>query len=154
MPYVVRYEKHFDHVHYCYRSELTGVTCDQMHTASQTARNEASLETPIRAEELLTAHFNLAVLEDHKVTDKITDAPKILHKTPNHQLQHQTNRLTSRYRVVMLKIVLQGGHTPQEQLPPPADVSTALLMAYRQAMSLMTLGTICLILMTIRTHTT
>ena len=49
---------------------------DQMHTALQTARNEASLETPIRAEELLTAHFNLAVLENRKATDKSTDAPK------------------------------------------------------------------------------
>ena len=49
---------------------------DQMHTVLQTARNEASLQTPIRAEELLTAHFNLAVLEDHKATDKSTDAPK------------------------------------------------------------------------------
>ena len=49
---------------------------NQMHTALQTARNEASLETPIRAEELLTAHFNLAVLEDHTATDKSTDAPK------------------------------------------------------------------------------
>ena len=47
-----------------------------MHTALQTARNEASLETPIRAEELLTAHFNLAILEDHKATDKSTDASK------------------------------------------------------------------------------
>ena len=49
---------------------------DQMHTALQTARNQASLETPLRAEELLTAHFNLAVLEDQKATDKSTDAPK------------------------------------------------------------------------------
>ena len=49
---------------------------DQMHTALQTARNKASLQTPIRAEELLTAHFNLAVLEDHKATDKSTDALK------------------------------------------------------------------------------
>ena len=39
---------------------------DQMHTALQTARNQASLETPLRAEELLTAHFNLAVLGDQK----------------------------------------------------------------------------------------
>ena len=31
---------------------------DQMHAALQTARNQASLETPLRAEELLTAHFN------------------------------------------------------------------------------------------------
>ena len=49
---------------------------DQMHTALQTARNQASLETPLRAEELLTAHFNLAVLENQKATDKSTDAPK------------------------------------------------------------------------------
>ena len=39
---------------------------DQMRAALQTARNQASLETPLRAEELLTAHFNLAVLEDQK----------------------------------------------------------------------------------------
>ena len=49
---------------------------DQMHTALQTARNQASLETPLRAEELLTAHFNLAVLEDQKDTDKSPDAQK------------------------------------------------------------------------------
>ena len=49
---------------------------DQMHTALQTARNQASLETPLRAEELLTAHFNLAVLEDQKDTNKSPDAQK------------------------------------------------------------------------------
>ena len=37
---------------------------DQMQVALQTARNQASLETPIRAEELMTAHFNLAVLSN------------------------------------------------------------------------------------------
>ena len=49
---------------------------DQMHTALQMARNQASLETPLRAEELLTAHFNLAVLEDQKDTDISPDAQK------------------------------------------------------------------------------
>ena len=49
---------------------------DQMHIALQTARNQASLETPLRAEELLTAHFNLAVLEDQKDIDKSPDAQK------------------------------------------------------------------------------
>ena len=52
---------------------------DQMHTALQTVRNQASLETPLRAEELLTAHFNLAVLEDLKNTDISPDA----HKSPD-----------------------------------------------------------------------
>ena len=49
---------------------------DQMHTALQTARNQVSLETPLRAEELLMAHFNLAVLEDQKDTDISPDAQK------------------------------------------------------------------------------
>ena len=49
---------------------------DQMHTALQTARNQASLETPLRAEELLTAHFSLAVLEDQKHNDNSPDAQK------------------------------------------------------------------------------
>ena len=49
---------------------------DQMHSALQTARNQASLEMPLRAQELLTAHFNLAVLEDQKDVDISPDAEK------------------------------------------------------------------------------
>ena len=49
---------------------------NQMHAALQTARNQSSLETPLRAEELLTAHFNLAVLEDQKNTAISSDAQK------------------------------------------------------------------------------
>ena len=49
---------------------------DQIHTALQTARNQASLETPLRADKLLTAHFNLALLEDQKDTATSPDAQK------------------------------------------------------------------------------
>ena len=49
---------------------------DQIHAALQTARNQASLETPLRVEELLTAHFNLAVLADQKDIDISPDAQK------------------------------------------------------------------------------
>ena len=49
---------------------------NQMQSALQTARNQASLETPLRAEELLTAHFNLAVLEDNKQVNISPDAQK------------------------------------------------------------------------------
>ena len=49
---------------------------NQMHTALQMARNQASLETPLRAEELLMAHFNLAILEDQKDIDISPDAQK------------------------------------------------------------------------------
>ena len=47
---------------------------NQMHSALQTVRNQASLETPLRVEELLTAHFNLAVLVDQKDVDISPDA--------------------------------------------------------------------------------
>ena len=49
---------------------------DQMHVALQTARNQASLETLLRAEELMTAHFNLAVLVNETNTNKTSDAQK------------------------------------------------------------------------------
>ena len=49
---------------------------DQMHVALQTARNQASLETPLRAEELMTAHFNLAVLSNETDIIKMPDAQK------------------------------------------------------------------------------
>ena len=49
---------------------------DQMHVALQTARNQASLEMPLRAEELMTAHFNLAVLSNETDISKSPDAKK------------------------------------------------------------------------------
>ena len=45
-----------------------------MHVALHTARNQASLETPLKAEELMTAHFNLAVLANKLDSNKTTDA--------------------------------------------------------------------------------
>ena len=47
-----------------------------MHLALQTARNQASLEMPQRAKELMTAHFNLAVLANEKDVDITPDAQK------------------------------------------------------------------------------
>ena len=130
---------------------------DQMHAALQMVRNQASLEMPLRAEELMTAHFNLVVLVDEKDVDITTDAQKSepLLKTQNRQPQLPMSRLTSRYLVVgMLKIVIQRGHTLQEQSPQPAEENTDLSTEYRQVTNLMTLGTMILILMSIHTHTT
>ena len=49
---------------------------DQMHVALQTARNQASLEMPLRAEELMTTHFNLAVLSNETKTNETINAQK------------------------------------------------------------------------------
>ena len=129
---------------------------DQMHTALQSARNQSSLETPLKAEELLSAHFNLAVLEDPTIKHTIPDAEnlQITHRTRNLQPQRQTTRLTSRFRVAMLRIVLQGERTPQEQLPLPADVTMDLSMRYLRVMNLTILGTICLIITNTHIRTT
>ena len=49
---------------------------DQMHVALQMARNQASLEMPLRVEELMTVHFNLAVLSNETDINKTSDAQK------------------------------------------------------------------------------
>ena len=49
---------------------------DQMNVALQMARNQASLEMPLRAEELMTAHFNLAVLLNDTDINNTPDAQK------------------------------------------------------------------------------
>ena len=49
---------------------------DHMHVVLQTARNQASLEMPLRAEGLMTAHFNLAVLSNDADVNKSPDAQK------------------------------------------------------------------------------
>ena len=56
---------------------------DQMHAALQSARNESSLETPLKAEELLTAHFTLAILEDQTIKQTSPDAEKSPDNTHN-----------------------------------------------------------------------
>ena len=47
-----------------------------MHVALQMARNQASLEMPLRVEELMTAHFNLAVLSNETDINTMPDAQK------------------------------------------------------------------------------
>ena len=49
---------------------------EQMHIALQTIQNQASLETPLRAEQLMTAHFNLAVLSSESSPTDALDAQK------------------------------------------------------------------------------
>ena len=49
---------------------------DQMHVALQTAQNQASLEMPFQAEELMTAHVNSAVLSNETKTNGLIDAQK------------------------------------------------------------------------------
>ena len=49
---------------------------DQIHVMLQTARNQASLETLLCVEELMTAHFNLAVLSNETKTNETVDAKK------------------------------------------------------------------------------
>ena len=47
-----------------------------MHVALKMARNQASLETLLRVEELMTAHFNLVVLFNETDINTTSDAQK------------------------------------------------------------------------------
>ena len=46
-----------------------------MQVALLTAQNYASIETPIKAEQFMTMHFNLAILTDDKASTRLVDAP-------------------------------------------------------------------------------
>ena len=48
---------------------------EQMQVALQTAQNHASIETPLKAEQLMTVHFNLAILTDNIASSTYVDAP-------------------------------------------------------------------------------
>ena len=47
---------------------------EQMQVALQMAQNIASIRTPLRAEKLMTAHFNLAILTDNTASEKPANA--------------------------------------------------------------------------------
>ena len=48
---------------------------EQMQVALQTVQNQASIETPLKAEHLMTAHFNLVILTDDIASNTYVDAP-------------------------------------------------------------------------------
>ena len=48
---------------------------DQMQVALQTAQNHTLIETPLKAEQLMTAYFNLAILTDNTASNSVVDAP-------------------------------------------------------------------------------
>ena len=48
---------------------------EQMQVALQTVQNQASIETPLKAEHLMMAHFNLAILTDDIASNTYVDAP-------------------------------------------------------------------------------
>ena len=47
---------------------------DQMQVALQTAQNHTSIKTPLKAEQLMTVHFNLAILTDDTASNRVVDA--------------------------------------------------------------------------------
>ena len=102
-----------------------------MHVALQTARNQASLEMPLRAEELMTAHFNLVVLSNE--IDTTLDADP------------STSTAVEQTYVkipigITLQIAIQRSNTLSEPLPQPVEETTDLLMEYQRVTRLMTLG--------------
>ena len=79
----------------------------------------------------MTAHFNLAVLADQKDVDINPDAQKPAATTQDAETVSFSDRradIRPRYPViVMLKIVIQRGHTLQELLPQPAEENMGLV---------------------------
>ena len=116
-----------------------------MHVALQTPRNQASLEMPLRAEELMTAHFNLAVLSNETKTNETVDAQKPEATT----VEPSTSTADEEtYAVgITLEIAILRRHTLPELSFQPVEETMDSLMEYRQVTRQLTLGiTILLIL--------
>ena len=130
---------------------------DQMHSALQTARNQASIEALLRAEELMTAHFNLTVLANEKDVNITPDAQKPEATTqdaePSASAADDQTYIKIPSRHYAENCDSKRPH-PTGAVAPTCKENTDLLTEYRQVTSLMTLGTMTLILMSIHTHTT
>ena len=126
---------------------------DQMHAALQSARNQSSLETPLKSRRAVVCPLQFSC-SGITYNPRCLKSVQIIHRTRNLQPQRQTNRLTLRFRAATLRIVQHDERIRQEQLPLPADVTSVLSMRYLRAMNLTILGIICLTITNIHIRTT
>ena len=94
---------------------------DQMHVALQMARNQASLETQLRAEELMTAHFNLAVLSNETKTNEV-DAQKP--EATNLNAEPSTSTANKETYVKIPSWHNAANHNPKKTHPTGAVIPT------------------------------
>ena len=75
---------------------------EQMQIAFQTAQNQASIETPLQAEQLMHAHFNLALLQntgiDNKQSNAMADKTAIVDNGPSTSATEQETRVKTTYK--------------------------------------------------------
>ena len=127
-----------------------------MHVALQMARNQASLEMPLRVEELMTAHFNLAVLSNETDSNKTPDAQKPEATTLDAELSASTADEETYVKIPSQHYT--ANCDPKKQHPTGAIAPTCrreygLVNGIPAGKRLMTLGTTILILMNTHTHT-
>ena len=129
---------------------------DQMHSALQTVRNQASLETRLRAEELLTAHFNLAVLVDQKDVDISLDAQKPAATTQDAEPSASASNEQTYVKIPSCYAENSASRRPHPTgaVAPTCRREYGLANGIPQLTSLRILGTMILILMSILIHTT
>ena len=124
-----------------------------MHVALQTARNQASLETPLRAEELMSAHFNLAVLSNEIDSTKMPDAPKPEANILDAGLLASTVEEETYVKIPSRNYAANSDSKKQHPTRAVAPTCRREYREYRQVTRLMTLGTMILILMSTTTGT-
>ena len=129
-----------------------------MHIVLQMARNQASLETPLRAEELMTAHFNLAVLSNETDINTMPDAQKPEATTLDAQPSASTADEETYVKIPSQRYAANCNPKKQQltgAVAPTCRREYGLVNAeYQQVTRLMTLGTTILILMSTHTRTT
>ena len=129
-----------------------------MHVALQMAQNQASLEMPLQAEQLIS------IWRSYRMKQRLTKQSMPRNLKPlllmlNHLPQLLTRRCTLRFPVrITLRIVIQRRYTLPALSYQPVEETTDSLTEYRRVMKLMILGIRILLLMSwnmpIPIHTT
>ena len=102
---------------------------EQMHIALQTAQNQASLETPLRAEQLMSTHFNLAVLSSETSPKDALDVQQL--KTTPTDATLSTSTANDEETHVKIPSCHNSGNRKTKRVQPTTAVSPTRRGDYR-----------------------
>ena len=122
----------------------------QMSIVYQSAHNSATHDTPLRAEELVSEHFNIALLTDQtpgclSSNDTNNMPPPTVDPTPTTSTRRPHQNQSTRVTITQTR-----NHSLQVLYPLLADLNRDFAMGYQRAMRLMIAGVAILLMLTRR----
>ena len=122
---------------------------EQMQVALQTAQNHASIEMPLKAEHLMTTHFNLAILTDNTASHTVGMPrqlkPVLLNPAP--QLLYRRRRPYVSIPIqIHVQLLVTGPQSQQVRYSRLAEENPDRLQESQWATNLIILGTFLMLM--------